>query len=342
MVTTKNEYITYQRTLGMSVMEGKGFYYPNDTAFSKNGKTYVLNRSLEIRASGRGMRVNMCDVHDEYYGSFGKFGDEPGQFMWPSAICIDHDGRVLISDEHLHKIIIFSEEGTFLEEWGKFGSSEGELDTPSGLVVTRNNELLVSDTYNNRIQVFTLSGTYLRSFGDTGASEERLNMPWRLTEAPNGDIYVADWGNDRIVKYDSKGSYIRAFGSSGNEEGQFTKPAGVAVDTLGRIYVCDWVNERLQVLDSEVKFLQLSLWESGISPWAQNFLNVNVEEGQARSKSDLAKSDIEYFDPGDRNEISAHIEKYFWSPMSVAIGLDNNLYVTESNRHRIQVFSIND
>ena len=98
----------------------------------------------------------------------------------------------------------------------------------------------------------------------------------------------------------------------------------------------------LQVLDSEGKFLQLSLGESGISPWAQNFLNVNVEEGQARSKSDLAKSDIEYFDPGDRNEISAHIEKYFWSPMSVAIGLDNNLYVTESNRHRIQVFSIND
>ena len=91
MVTTKNEYITYRRTLGMSVMEGKGFYYPNDTAFSKNGKTYVLNRSLEIRASGRGMRVNMCDVNDEYYGSFGKFGDEPGQFMWPSAICIDHD-----------------------------------------------------------------------------------------------------------------------------------------------------------------------------------------------------------------------------------------------------------
>ena len=341
MVTTEKEYITYQRPLGMSVMEGKGFYYPNDTAFSHNGKAYVLNRSLEIRASGRGMRVNMCDANDEYYGSFGKFGDSPGQFMWPSAICIAQDGRVIISDEHLHKIMFFSEEGTFLEEWGKFGSAEGELDTPSGITVTRDNKLLVSDTYNNRIQVFTMSGTYLTSFGDSGPKEELLNMPWRLTETPNGDIYVADWGNDRVVKFDSKGEYVRDFGKTGNGNGEFIKPAGVAVDTLGRIYVCDWGNERLQVLDEYGEFLQLSLGESGISPWAQNFLNVNVEEGEARSKSDLAKSDIEYFDPNDRNEISAHIEKFFWSPMSVAIDLDNNLYVTESNRHRIQVFSIN-
>ena len=341
MVTKNKEYISYERTLGMSVMEGKGFYYPNDTAFSKNGKTYVLNRSLEIRASGRGMRVNVCDTNDEYYGSFGKFGDEPGQFMWPSAICVDQEGRVFISDEHLHKIMIFSEDGTFIDEWGKFGHSEGEMDAPSGLTINRNNELLVSDTYNNRIQVFTLNGTYLRSFGDTGTIEQRLNMPWRLTEAPSGDIYVADWGNDRVVKFDSRGQYLQHFGKNGTGEGEFIKPAGVAVDKKGRIYVCDWGNERLQVLDSDGHFLQLSLGESGISPWAQNFLNVNVEEGEARAKSNLEKSDIEYFDASDRNEVSAHIEKYFWSPMSVVVGPDNRVYVTESNRHRIQVFSIN-
>ena len=53
--------LIYERTLGMSVMEGKGFYYPNDAVMASNGRIYVLNRSLEARGSGRGMRITICD-----------------------------------------------------------------------------------------------------------------------------------------------------------------------------------------------------------------------------------------------------------------------------------------
>ena len=37
--------------------------------------------------------------------------------------------------------------------------------------------------------------------------------------------------------------------------------------------------------------------------------------------------------------ISAHIEKYFWSPVSVTLDPENRIYVTESNRHRIHVYA---
>ena len=76
VIRQKPEPLGYERTLGMSVMEGKGFYYPNDATVSSDGKIYVLNRSLEARGSARGMRVTICDSSDAFPGDFGEFEKE--------------------------------------------------------------------------------------------------------------------------------------------------------------------------------------------------------------------------------------------------------------------------
>ena len=339
-LTQPTQVIRYERTLGMTVMIGKGFYAPNDMSFAPNGRIYVLNRSIEARASGQGMRVTVCGANDEYYGFFGAFGSGRGEFMWPSAIAVGLDNRVFLADEHLQKIMIFSSEGDFIDEWGTTGSRPGELDTPSGIAIYGEGNLLVSDTYNHRIQAFTSDGEFIKTFGEEGAAEGELNMPWRLSIGPDSNIYVADWGNDRVSIFTQDGEFLSSFGESGTGEGQFTKPADVVSDGNGNIYVCDWGNERVQILDSNGEFRQLTLGESTVSPWAKNFLDVNVEEGEARSRANLDMDDIEFPDPNDRHIVSAHIEKYFWAPMALAISPDNRLYVTESNRHRIQIFEI--
>ena len=66
------EFLEYFMTLGMTVMEGRGFYYPVDTAIGQDSRLYVVNRSLDNVA--RGVRVTMCDIDSEYYGNFGSFG----------------------------------------------------------------------------------------------------------------------------------------------------------------------------------------------------------------------------------------------------------------------------
>ena len=328
--------LVYERTLGMSVMEGKGFYYPNDAVVASNGKIYVLNRSLEARGSGRGMRVTICGPSDEFHGNFGEFGAESGQFMWPSAICEGPDQNIYVTDEHLHKIMMFSEDGIFLKEWGHLGSGIGDLDSPSGIAFNSAGELFISDTYNNRIQVFTSAGAHVRSFG----GDEELNLPWRLNFDSSDYLYVADWGNDRICKYDPNGKFIASYGKTGNGQGEFLRPADVVVDEFGRMFVCDWGNERIQVLGRDGQFLQMNLGQSDLSPWAANFLDINVEEGEARERSDLHKKDIKFANPKDRHEISSHIEEYFWSPMALSLTADGHLYVIESNRHRIQIFQV--
>jgi hypothetical protein len=63
----------------------------------------------------------------------------------------------------------------------------------------------------------------------------------------------------------------------------------VVIDDFGRMFICDWGNERIQVLNADGEFLQMTLGQSDLSPWPANFLNINVEEGQARERSDLHK-----------------------------------------------------
>lgn len=327
--TTKTEQIQYSMTVGLSAMEGRGFYYPSDTAIGKDGRFYVVNRSLET--VDRGVRVTMCDIDSEYYGTFGSYGEEDGRFVWASGAATDSQGHVYVTDEYLHRISVFDFEGKFLRKWGTGGSGLGELDGPSGIAIDGDDNVYVSDTHNNRIQKFASDGEHLLTFG-----AGNLDLPWGLTVGPSGDIYVADWGNDRIHRFSPVGESVGTIGTSGREDGQLQRPASVAVDDKGYVYVADWGNERVQVLDPSGGFVDKSRGEATLSKWAENFLKINGEEADARSRANL-EPDID-FDPDDPHEESSHIEKLFWSPMSIKLDSSGKLYITESNRHRIQIF----
>ena len=332
MTTTTTQLLTYERTLGLSVMEGRGFYYPADTVIGDNGRLYVVNRSLE--SVDRGVRVTVCDLESEYYGTFGAYGEGDGQFIWLTSGAKNSRGDIYLTDEYLHRVTAFDADGNFIRVWGTHGSKEGEMDGPCGIAIDADDNLYVSDTYNNRVQKFTESGSYLQALG-----EGILSMPWGVTVAPSGDVYVADWGNDRIARFAADGEFVAAYGEAGRAEGQLVKPASVAVDTDGNVYVADWGNERVQAFDADGGFAQILRGEATLSPWAVNFLNINREEGEARSRANL-ELDIDFFDPDDPHEVSSHIEKYFWAPMSVKLDGKGRLFVTESNRHRVQVYRL--
>jgi hypothetical protein len=130
---------------------------------------------------------------------------------------------------------------------------------------------------------------------------------------------------------------LAEFGVSGTGDGEFCRPSSVAVDRDGYIYVADWGNERVQVLGPDGGFVMKLRGQATLSKWAENFLSINVEEGNARATADLDQK-IDYAVDNPHEE-SSHIERYFWSPVSVKLDSAGLLYVTETNRHRIQVFA---
>ena len=331
----QTEFLRYSRTVGMTAMRGRGFHYPVDSAMAGDGRIYVVSRSSE-RGPAENVRVTVLNIEGEYFGVFGVRGDGDGEFLWPCGIAIDGDGRVYVSDEQLHRITIFTASGDFVSSWGTHGSGQGELDGPSGIAFDPDDNLLVSDARNHRVQRFTRDGRVLSEFGAHGTREGQFDLPWGLTTNADGEVFVADWGNDRVQRFSADGRFVAQHGSSGRGDGEFVKPASVAVDHDGYIYVADWGNERVQVLDPAGRVVQKLRGEATHSKWAEDFLRVNVEEAGARERADL-EPETEFFND-DPHEESSHIEKLFWGPVSVMLDAEERLYVTETNRHRLQVF----
>ena len=52
-VQTRAAVLEYDITVGLSAMEGRGFYYPTNTAITPNGRLYVPNRSVDGATHGR-------------------------------------------------------------------------------------------------------------------------------------------------------------------------------------------------------------------------------------------------------------------------------------------------
>ena len=331
---TRTDFLTYDRTLGVAAMESRGFYYPVDVALSEDGRIYGLSRSHE--GDPRGVRVCVMDLESEFYGTFGSIGEGDGQFTSATAIALDRDGRVYVSDEYTDRISIFEPSGDFLTKWGSPGPAPGEIDGPCGLAFDADDNLYITDHRNNRIQKFTVDGRFLSSFGTEGSGDGQFNLPWGLTVAPNGNVYVADWRNDRIQRFTSDGEFVASHGTAGDGDGEFNRPSSVAVDEDGYIYVADFGNERVQVLDPGGGFVMKLRGEATMSKWADEFMNANPDESAARKRSNLETAENIRGDTPHHE--SSHVERFFWGPVSVKLDKAGRLYVTDRNRHRIQVY----
>ena len=333
MITASLEYAF---TLGVAAMEGRGFYYPVDIGMGANGRLYVLGRSHE--GDTRGIQVCMMDADSEFYGTFGSVGEADGQFIWTTAVVVDSDGLVYVSDEHLNRISVFDGDGRFLRKWGTHGAGPGELDGPSGMALDPEGHVWVADHRNHRIQRFTRDGELRGGVRLCRAAVKgQLDLPWGIDVAPSGNVYVADWGNDRIQRFTAEGEFVAAYGQRGDGEG--TGSGGPPAWRWTRMGISTWRTggtTAMQLLHPDGTFAASARGEATLSPWAHDFLESNIEERDARAVSDL-EPDLAFLG-GDVNEESYHTEKLFWAPVSVRLDGAGDAYVVDRNRHRIQVY----
>ena len=328
--------LDYVKTIGVLTIAfgGRGFLNPCDSAIGADGRIFVLNRCDPPRAPV--VRVGICNLQEEYLGEFGSGGSGDGQLVWPVAIALDSAGRVFVTDEYLHRVSVFEGSGAFLARWGAHGRGDGQLDGPAGIAVDEDDNVYVVDQRNHRVQKFTACGEYLLQWGKAGSAEGELDLPWGIGIDSQGCVYVADWRNDRIQKFTSEGRFVASYGGPGESDGRFNRPSGVAVDRDGYIYVADWGNERVQVLGPDGSFQLKLRGEATPSKWAEEYYAANPDEKSERDKSELFPDLPPHL--AAPYHVSSQTEPYFWGPTSVKLDQERRLYVTESNRHRLQVY----
>ena len=93
--------------------------FPVDTAIGKNGRLHTVSRAYTPAVFQ--LRITMYDINSNFYGVYGGYGENLGEFRWPTGMASDKYGNIYVSDELNHRINIFSEEGKPIKYWGERG-----------------------------------------------------------------------------------------------------------------------------------------------------------------------------------------------------------------------------
>jgi DNA-binding beta-propeller fold protein YncE len=312
------ENFAYSHTIGIASFLGRGFMNPVDMRLDSKGILFVLSRS---NAGNKDVRISVQTMDSDYMYEFARWGTDPGQTTQPTAIVLDADDRVFVTDEFMHNVSIFDREGKFIKRWGEFGSGDGQFNRPSGMAMDSEGNIQIVDHLNARVQKFSPDGRFISSFGTFGSGDGEFNFPWGISLDAEDGIWIADWRNDRVQRFTPDGEFVSSLGSSGSGSGEFDRPSGVHVSADGTLYVADWRNDRVQVFGADGSHSETLVGDATLSKWCQEFLDVNPEQASWREGAGLFEQ-----------------EKKFWRPSAIETNDDGLVLIADSCRHRIQIY----
>lgn len=185
-------------------------------------------------------RVVVFTAEGEVERMFGSRGDEPGQFLFPTAIVQDDQGFYFVAEygggDRVQK---FTAEGEHVATIGKVGSGPGEFQRPSGLAIV-DDRLLVVDSINNRLHLFDRDGRFLRVLGEAAG----LRWPYDIAVDAAGQFVVPEYETGTVAVIDAEGTLVRRYGGDPLER-QFHTPWGLAIDAAGTMIVADTGHHRM-------------------------------------------------------------------------------------------------
>lgn len=199
-------------------------------------------------------------------------------------------------------------------------ATSAQLRQPQGVAADAAGNFYIADTENHRIRkvttagiINTVAGDGQAAFrGDGGpATAASLSYPNGVAVDASGNLYIADTGNQRVRKVTAGGVISTVAGtgyaSYGGDGGPavaawLNTPVSVAVDSNGTIYIADQKNNRIRKVTT-----------AGL---------ISTVAG-----------DGSYGFGGDGGPaVSAQLNQ----PASVAVDAGGNLYIADSDNHRIR------
>ncbi len=227
------------RLLGTGRQGAKAIAKPYGIAMLQ-GKIYVCDTF-----------INGLDIIDLKGGSFDFFQPtDDGQLLKPINCFVDDDGLLYVTDTERRQIVVFDEDGRYVEAFGGDGGAK-----PTDVFVSED-RVWVTDMATGQVRVYDKSSReLLLAFPDAepGTSED-LVAPANLYVTGNA-VYVSDALLGKVNVYSRDGTYLRTVGSYGTGYGQFARPKGIAVDRDENLYVVDAAFQNVQMFDREGNLL---------------------------------------------------------------------------------------
>ena len=163
----------------------------------------------------------------------GTQGSEDGQFNYPSGLCIDYNGDVLVADSDNSRVSVFTKDLIFSSNIGI-----GQLKYPRDVKLTPDSVVVVLDASPKCVHFYSKNGHLLNSCISRGEGPECLvKNPFFICLDLAGNIIISDFGNHRIKIFSQSEQLIHTIGRRGVEIGEFMRPHGICISKLGTIFV---------------------------------------------------------------------------------------------------------
>lgn len=273
---------------------------------------------------------------------WGTLGTGQGEFNTPVGVATDADGNVYVADVGNNRIQKFSSSGNFLLSWGSSGSGNGQFGQVLQVTVGPDGSVYTTEDENQRVQKFSSSGAYLTKWGAWGSCHGQFESPVGIAVDALGNVYVADTGNQRIQKFDSDGAFLATWGSwttpcdPGDFEGGLQSLGGIDVNGAGDLTVVNGYNVHRFSTDGD----DLGQWGLSVAGALGGGMAIDPDGNVLVSTP--YRDYVQVYDAGGSfvTEFggTGNGDGQFNWPGAIAIDGSGNIYVVDTQNHRIQKF----
>ena len=264
-------------------------------------------------------------------------------FGRPMGLAADGAGRLYVADAGKDRIIVYSENLTYLTVKGSVsGNGPTELSTPQGVWVDANGRVYIADTFNHRIQIYTdYSGQFLRTVPTGTGESNTLSRPGGVAVSSGGSIHVADTFNNRIQVFSQNGLFEASIRSTEHYgDTVFSHPESVYIDApRRRIFVADTGNDRVQVFTDNYTFIARVGWGEGdlefSSPGA-----LAVDSAGRIYIADTGHNRVQVF--SENYSFITSVTGNFSSPSGLAVDSRSRLFISDPVAAKVLVYQIAD
>ena len=227
---------------------GEGmFNFPHGATLDPQGNLWVTDAR---GGNGKGHQVIKFDSEGKVLMTLGKAGVSgggPDLFDQPTDVVIAPAGDIFVTDSHRNgknnRVVHFSKDARFVNEWGTKGSGPGQISEPHTIAIDSRGRLFVGDRENNRIQIFDQSGTFIdqwRQFGRPSGIYITKDDTMYVADSESGPDTTAHelMGIKKGIRIGSAkdGSVVSFIEDMESTRGDHSGAEGLGVDAQGNVY----------------------------------------------------------------------------------------------------------
>ena len=262
----------------------------------------------------------------------------------PRQVAVMPDGSLLVVDQGTSSVTKINPADSVVASFTGTGTTA--LKNPTGVGFDSQGNVFVADTWNHRIVKLDSSlhfvstwGAYGTTGGQASGQPAAFYGPRAVAVDAKGDVFVTDTGNKRIQEFDNSGKFLAQFGGVGDGPGRLNEPVGLAFAPDGNVVVADLWNRRLQVLTPSgqpVTQWPVLSWQTNVHN--EPYIAVGTDGVVYVTDPNITPGRVlVYAAQGQPLAVWTLSGNGLNDATGLAVGPDNQLYITDSGNQRIVV-----